>query len=65
MEVSESKNRDGQHLNGNLTIPKTQRHAEKPWFSKLPSEETILDLWTRFNIWCITVGNSKTMLQNT
>ena len=43
-EVSQSRNRDGQHLNGNLTIPKTQRHVEKPWFSKLPSEEIILDL---------------------
>ena len=37
-------------FNVNLTIPKTRRHSEKPWFSKLTSEEIILDFRTRFNI---------------
>ena len=60
----ESRNRDGQHLNGNLTIPKTKRQSGKPWFSKFISEEILLGLRTRFNIWCITMGDSKTVLQN-
>ena len=50
VKASESKNRDGQHLNGNLTMPKTEKHPEKQWFSKLTSEEIILGLRTRFNI---------------
>ena len=58
------QNRNGQHLNGNLTVPKTKKHPGKPWFSKLTSEEIILGLRTRFNFWCITVGDSKTVLQN-
>ena len=64
MKASESKNRDGQHLNGNLTMPKTEKHPEKPRFSKLTSEEIILVLRTRYIIWCITVGDSKTVLKN-
>ena len=51
-------------FNVNLTIPKTERHSEKPWFSKLTSEEIILDLRTRSNIWRITMGDSKTTQQN-
>ena len=43
-KVSESKNRDEQHLNGNLTMLETQIHSEKPWFSKLTSQEMVLDL---------------------
>ena len=64
MKASESKKRDGQHLSGNLTLPNTEKHPEKQWFSKLTSEEIILGLRTRFNIWCITVRDSKTVLQN-
>ena len=50
IKASESKNRDGHYLNGNLTMPETKNHPEKPWFSKLTSEEIILGLRTRFNI---------------
>ena len=45
-------------------MPKTKKHPEKPWFSQLTSEEIILGHRTRFIIWCITVGDSKTVLQN-
>ena len=51
-------------LDGNLTLPKTENYAEKPWFSKLTSEEITLGLRTWSNIWCMTVGDSKTVLQN-
>ena len=64
IKASESKNRDGQHVNGNLTMPKTKNHPEKPWLSKLTSEEIFLGLPTRFISRCITVGDSKTVLQN-
>ena len=37
--LSDSKNRDEQHLNVILTIAKTKRLSEKPWFRKLTSEE--------------------------
>ena len=50
MKASDSKNRVGQHLNGNLTMPKTKKHPGKPWFRKLTSEEIILGLRTRFKI---------------
>ena len=49
IQASESRNRDGQHLNDNLKMPKTKKHPEKQWFSKLTSEEIILGLPTRFN----------------
>ena len=64
INANESKSREGQHLNGNLTMPKTEKHPGKPWFSKHTSEEIILGLRTRYNIWCITVGDSHTVLQN-
>jgi len=44
VKASESKNHDGQHWNGNPTKPKTKKHPEKPWFSKLTTEEMILGL---------------------
>ena len=50
LKASESKNRDGQQLNGNFTVPRTKKHPGKPWFSKLTSEEIILGTRTRFNI---------------
>ena len=50
IKASESGSHDGQHLNGNLTMPKTKKHPKKPWFSKLTSEEMILGLRFRFNI---------------
>ena len=64
MKASEYKNCDDQNLNGNLTMAKTEKHPEKPCFSKLTSEEIILGLWRLFYIWCITVGDSKSVLEN-
>ena len=51
VKARESKKRDGQQLKGNLTILWPKIHSKKLWFSKLTSEEIILDLRTRFNIW--------------
>ena len=49
IKVSESKNRGGQDLNVILTMPKTKRHSQKPWISKLTQEETIMKIRTLLN----------------
>ena len=50
IKVSESKNRGGQDLNVILTMPKTKRHSQKPWISKLTQEEIIMKIRILLNI---------------
>ena len=50
LEASGSKNCDRQHLNCNLTVPKTKGHSQNSWFSRLTSEVLFLHLQNRFKI---------------